>query len=172
MATQNGINVKANEGNKTQAAFSTRFWRYAPLFFWMALTFFASSGEFSASNTSQILRPLLLWFSPDLSDATIDFVHFLVRKSAHFSEYAVFALLSARAFSGSSHDALKRHWFLASLILIALYSLTDEFHQSFVPSRTASVYDSMIDTTGGFVSLSLIALWRAWRKRRRQDTVL
>jgi len=39
------------------------------------------------------------------------------------------------------------------LLLVVIYGLLDEFHQSFVPSRTASIYDSMIDIAGGLTVL-------------------
>jgi len=141
-----------------------RVWRYAPLVLWMCLIFFASTGELSASNTSRIVRPLLLWLFPDISEARIEWAHFLIRKAGHFTEYAILALLAARALSSSLRDALRRRWFYVSLLLIIVYALSDEFHQSFVPSRTASIYDSLIDIAGGFTSL----VWFALRRRRRE----
>lgn len=129
----------------------------------MGLIFSASTGEFSASNTSLIVRPLLLWLFPDISEERIALAHFLVRKAAHFTEYAVLGLLMARAFTSSSQQFLKRRWFAVSLLLIAIYALSDEFHQSFVASRTASVFDSMIDTAGGLAALVL------YRRRRRRS---
>lgn len=145
-----------------------RMRRYGPLAFWMALIFFASTGTFSAANTSSILRPLMLWLFPHASEASIDLAHFLVRKAAHFTEYAVFGLLAARAFTGSSHDALRRGWFFVALLLVIFYSLFDEFHQSFVPSRTASIYDSLLDTSGGFTTLLLCAARRKLKSRTRR----
>jgi VanZ family protein len=140
-----------------------RLRRYAPLVGWMILIFLASTGELSASNTSRIIRPLLLWLFPNISEERIIFTHFLVRKVAHFMEYAVLAALAARAFVGSSHAALRRAWFFAALLLVVIYSLSDEFHQSFVASRTASLYDSLIDTAGGLTALVLYTLWRQRR---------
>jgi VanZ family protein len=131
----------------------------------MCLIFFASTGELSASNTSLIVRPLLLWLFPDISEARIALAHFLIRKAGHFTEYAILALLAARALSGSFHDALRRRWFYVSLLLVVLYALSDEFHQSFVPSRTASIYDSLIDIAGGLAALA----WYALRRRRTED---
>jgi VanZ family protein len=142
---------------------SNRFWRYAPLAAWLTLIFFASTGELNAANTSLIVRPLLLWLFPNISEAQIGVAHFMVRKAAHFTEYSILALLAVRAFTNSSHKVLRRQWFWFSLLLIALYALSDEFHQSFVPSRTASIYDSLIDVSGGLTALIIISLWR---KRR------
>ena len=70
-------------------------------------------------------------------------------------EYAILALLLARAFRTSSREFLRNHWFAVALAFVALYSLTDEFHQSFVSSRTASIYDCLIDTAGGLAALVL-----------------
>jgi VanZ family protein len=130
-----------------------RIWRYAPLIIWMALITFASSNEFSADNTSRVIGPLLLWLFPNITEANLNLAHFLVRKAAHITEYAVLGLLAARAFSGSSRDFLRQRWFLGGLILIALYALLDEYHQSFVASRTGSLYDSGIDIGGGLIGL-------------------
>jgi VanZ family protein len=129
----------------------------------MVLISIASSSEFSALNTSQVIRPLILWVFPNLSDERVAVIHFLTRKVAHFSEYAVLGLLSARAFASSANDFMQRHWFQVALLLIVAYALLDEFHQSFVPSRAASIYDSAIDVAGG---LTALLVFRVWRNRR------
>src|SRR3954466_16103438 len=86
--------------------------RYGPLLAWIAFIFFASTGEFSADNTSRIIGPLLRWLFPSISEGQLAFAHFLVRKAAHFTEYAILAWLAARAFSTSSVRMLHRRWFL------------------------------------------------------------
>jgi len=45
---------------------------------------------------------------------------------------------------------------LISLALIVVYALIDEYHQSFVPSRTASIFDSFIDIAGGLTALVIV----------------
>ena len=129
----------------------------------MVLISIASSSEFSALNTSQVIRPLILWVFPNLSEERVAAIHFLTRKLAHFSEYAVLGILSARAFASSANQFVERHWFQVALFLILCYALLDEFHQSFVPSRTASIYDSAIDVTGG---LTALLVFRAWHNRK------
>jgi VanZ family protein len=145
---------------------SSFLWRYGPVVAWLCFIFFASTASFSAENTSRVIRPLLLWLSPGISEASINQVHFLVRKTAHFTEYAVLALLAARAFRASPRRALSRRWWLASFALVACTALSDEFHQSFVPSRTASIYDSLLDMTGGATALACAALWLALRRKK------
>jgi VanZ family protein len=143
-----------------------RLWRYGPLLAWAAFVLYASSADFSASNTSRIIRPLLLWLSPGIAEASIQRVHFFVRKAAHFTEYALLALLAARAFRTSGLAALRRFWWLAAFALVAAVALTDEYHQSFLPSRTGTIYDSLLDVTGGATALACLAVWLAARRRR------
>jgi VanZ family protein len=151
--------------NESQAR-RERFWRYAPLIAWMLLIFLASTGELSAPNTSRIVRPLLLWLFPDISEEGLIRAHFFVRKVAHFTEYAILGVFAARAFVTSSHERLRGAWFFFSLLLVVLYSLSDEYHQSFVASRTGSIYDSFIDIAGGLTALAAFAIWRKSRSNK------
>src|SRR5437870_3232460 len=141
-----------------------RLSRYGPLILWATLIFIGSSSVLSASHTSIVLRPVL-WLFPHASEATLATIHLLVRKAGHLTEYAILALLAARAFRTSSRELLRNRWFWLSLLFVVAYSLSDEFHQSFVPSRTASIYDSMIDSVGGFVALVLLVI----RQRSSQN---
>ncbi|HZH34567.1 MAG TPA: VanZ family protein [Pyrinomonadaceae bacterium] len=139
-----------------------RFMRYAPLIFWLGVIFFASSSQGSMSNTSQVIRPLILFFFPGLDEASILAIQVFIRKTAHFTVYFVLGLLSARAFSSSAKEFLQKNWFPVSLCLVVLTASLDETNQSFLSSRTGSVYDVLLDTAGGatalFLSLFLIRL--------------
>ena len=143
-----------------------RFSRYGPLVVWAALIFIGSSSVLSAAHTSAVLRPVL-WLFPHASEATLALVHFLVRKAGHLTEYAILALLAARTFRTSSGEFLRTRWFWVSLLFLVAYALSDEFHQSFVPSRTASIYDSMIDSAGGLAALVFLAVRK--RNENGQD---
>lgn len=135
-----------------------RLWRYGPPIIWAALIFIGSSDLLSSSHTSSfIFRPLHLLF-PNASEATLAAIHFTLRKLGHFSEYAVLAWLTARAVRTSSQEWLRKRWFWMALAFVVCYALFDEFRQSFVPSRTASIYDSLIDTAGGLTALVVVAL--------------
>lgn len=129
-------------------------WSYVPLFLWIAVIFFLSSPSGSAANTSLIVGPLLHFFFPDISDVRVEFVHAIVRKSAHFTEYAILALLAIRAFTASTGILYKLRWVLP-LVLVAAVAALDEFNQSFEPSRTSSAWDSVLDLTGGTVAILL-----------------
>jgi VanZ family protein len=140
-----------------------RLIRYGPLIGWAVLIFIGSGSILSAEHTSVVLA-VIKWLFPSASAASLAWCHFLIRKTGHFTEYAILATLAARAFRNSSHKFIWLHWFSLSLLLAMVYALTDEFHQSFVPTRTASIRDSMIDSAGALAALSVIWLWR--RKTR------
>jgi VanZ family protein len=124
--------------------------RYLPLVVWLVFISYASSDSFNAGNTSRIIGPLVLWLFPNTSPETMATIHFVTRKIAHFTEYAILGFLAARAFRPYPR------WFLISAVLVVVYALIDEYHQSFVPSRTASVLDSLIDMAGGITALILV----------------
>ena len=150
--------LPAASSNDKSATLKGRLWRYGPPIIWAILIFMGSSDVLSSSHTSSfIMRPLHLLF-PGASETTLASIHFAIRKLGHFTEYAILAWLSARALRTSSQDWLRKRWFWIALAFVACYALFDEFRQSFVPSRTPSVYDSLIDTAGGLTALTIIAL--------------
>jgi len=116
----------------------------------------------SAEHTSRFIGPFLRWFVPDVSPATIASVQLFVRKCAHLTEYAILASLLFRAF----RQGRDNFWRAAStaLVIAAIYAALDEFHQSFVPSRTASPYDVAIDVAGALVGV--LIYWRATGNRK------
>ena len=104
---------------------------------------------------------------PGLSDEAVGKVVFAVRKAAHVSEYAVLALLSWRARRKPvRHQKRPWRWSEAgfALVVAVLFAATDEWHQTFVPTREGSPRDVLIDAGGA--TLALVALWRLgrWRK--------
>jgi VanZ family protein len=133
----------------------------------MGLIFSASSDSHSYEHSSRLVEPLLRWLFPHWSEARVHNLHELFRKCAHLAEYAVLALLLWRAVRRPvKNDPRRWNWAEAGLALsiVFLYGASDEFHQIFVPNRTAQVSDVLIDTAGG--AAGLLALWLAgrWRK--------
>lgn len=143
-----------------------RAWRYGPVLLWVALIFYASTGAMAASNTSRIIGPFVRWLIPDISEASLLVVHMVVRKCAHFAEYAALALLAARAFLTSSQEFLLRRWLASAFVLVACVALLDEYNQSFNESRTGTIWDSLLDCAGGASALAALSVWRGRRARR------
>lgn len=136
-----------------------KYW--LPVALWMLLIFSASTGLGSAQRPSRILGPFLRWLVPGIGEDTISAVRFGVRKTGHVLEFAVLAVLLWRARRQSvANDSRPWSWAEArwAVLVAALYAATDEFHQSFVPSRDGAVADVLLDTVGA--TLGLLCVWR------------
>jgi VanZ family protein len=136
----------------------------------MILIFVISTDIGSHRRTSRLIGPLLRWFNPEVSDATIHAVQAVVRKSGHVAGYAILALLLWRGrkmVAGvrpllSKWDCREACWIV---VACALYACTDELHQAFVPTRQGSVLDIVIDTFGAFCGVMLVWLLGRWKRR-------
>ena len=145
------------------------FFKYwLPTLIWMVLIFSASSDSHSYEHSSRLIAPLLHWLFPQMPETRVDAIVYFTRKCAHLTEYAVLALLLWRAVRRPmKNDPRPWVWPEAGLALaiVFLYAASDEFHQSFVLTRTAQVSDVFIDTAGG--AAGLLALWIFGRRQKR-----
>lgn len=146
-----------------------RFLRYwLPVVLWMLLIFGLSTRAGAPDNTSRIIGPVVRWLVPGISDAALGRVVLGVRKGAHVTEYAVLALLCWRARRQPIRGPI-RPWRWAdaafALALTVAFAASDEWHQSFVPSRHGSRWDVLLDSAGAV--LGLLGLWRLGRGRGR-----
>ena len=137
-----------------------------PALIWAGLIFIFSTNVFSAGNTGGILADLLRYFFSALSDDNIQLIHTLIRKLGHFSEYFILAVLILRALRQETGEKLQTPRLALGLGLTALYAVSDEFHQAFVPSRTASIADVLLDIFGGICG----TLW-FHRRNRCKNTI-
>lgn len=136
-----------------------RFFRYAPLFVWLGVIGWLSSDSGAMSETSRFVRPILRFFFPEASEATILTLHGLVRKSAHVFVYSVLAFLAVRAFFGTSVSAIRRLWPAAAIGLVFVIASLDELNQSFSGgTRTGSIWDVALDTVSGAAATGIIYL--------------
>jgi VanZ family protein len=140
-----------------------KYW--LPVLIWLLLIFIGSTDLMSAEQTSRIIGPLLRWFNPDISAQLIAQVQFFVRKGAHVTEYAILAVLFWRALRATLRSASILSIGAGALIVSALFAVSDEFHQSFVATRTASESDVLIDTSGAIIALAICYLMA----RRREN---
>ena len=140
-----------------------KYW--LPVLIWVCLIFVGSTDVMSAEQTSRFLVPFLRWLDPQISVATIATIHFAVRKLGHIIEYVILAMLLWRGLRRGTNLQMKMSILSASVwVVCAIFAASDEFHQSFVPSRTASPIDVLIDICGAFVGLA-ICLTIAARKQ-------
>ena len=140
---------------------------WLPLIVWMGVIFSASTEALSARHTSRIIGPILRWFKPDISDETISRVQLVFRKGGHLSEYGVLGMLFWSAWRKPVRsDPRPWRWSEAGIALAfcAVYAITDEIHQAFVPGRQGQVGDVFIDTAGA--AIGLVVLWMLGRRKK------
>lgn len=93
---------------------------------------------------------------------------FFLAKSAHLLEYAILTFLLIRALQ--EHQLTRKKILILAVILAMGYALTDEYHQSFILGRNASLRDVLIDSSGVLL-IACPALFskkcRAWLVRRK-----
>ena len=120
----------------------------------MIVIFIFSHQPHSGSITYHVIEE----FFPALRGSfLIDIFNFIIRKSAHFIEYFVLCFLMYSFLKEYSFSGKKLCFF--SVIFCFLYALTDEFHQAFVPGRTATIRDCFVDLTGSLFFILIYTLF-------------
>ena len=102
-----------------------------------------------------------------MTPQTIDKLNYIVRKTAHITEYTILTLLAVRALQFGTPKLRARALF-GALALSVLYACTDEFHQIFVPGRSPLVKDVLIDSVGALLVTIATPLWFATKDLERR----
>jgi hypothetical protein len=141
-----------------------RYW--LPLAIWLGVIVLESTSMASAANTGMILRTLLQWLPRQLGTGCFDLIHFALRKGGHFLGYGILGLLFFRALHATLRAGVGRMAAYSVGLTLVVASL-DEFHQSFIPSRTGCVRDVLLDTVGAACLLSIALVYFRFRVRAR-----
>jgi len=140
---------------------------------WLCVIASFSTDTFSAEHTGSILRRILHLLGSTITDEQFRILHFLIRKTAHFTVYgllSVFAFFSWRAtFSAGARWTFR--WSGLALLLVLAAAILDEFHQSFIPSRTSSPRDVALDLVGALCFQVIIACFFGGRRRQHDATL-
>jgi VanZ family protein len=146
-----------------------KYW--LPLLTWLVVIFVGSTSIMSAAQTSRYIVPFLLWLKPGMSPRAIWIILITIRKCAHVIEYAVLALLLWRALRSIPTLQTKSLMVIGAVLLgCALFAASDEFHQTFVKSRTPSVRDVLLDVTGALLGLLIGASFTRNRSKKFRST--
>ncbi|MBI5855868.1 MAG: VanZ family protein [Nitrospirae bacterium] len=86
-------------------------------------------------------------------------------KILHALVYGGLALLALRAFRHAAGLIGARYALVLAVVVAALYGMSDELHQVFVPNRHADVWDWVADTAGATLAIWIWKFW--WPTRRR-----
>lgn len=157
--TQTGLSLIANTTPSKPTTLQKTL-RFLAVGLWMWLIWIFGSKDFSASETFSIIRSIINFFFPGWPDANLEmmrFLHITSRKIAHFLEYGILSLLWHRALLGKSRTLL-------SIAFSVFWACVDEYHQSFIPNRTASIEDVGIDSLGIIAAQIMIIKYTLKRK--------
>jgi VanZ family protein len=173
--------------------------RWIPLIIWVCVIFVFSTDSFSSEKTAPLVIQVLKAVFPSLSASQLELGNVVFRKAGHILEYFVLGLLTWRAFTAwgdprvlnettearrrlteaiprvgpmlrDSRDT-RRVWMISAAFVL-IVALTDEFHQSFVPSRTSSLMDVGYDFIGGIAAVGLLSRFRNESRALYSHTIL
>jgi VanZ family protein len=161
-----------------EALMKLKYISWLPAVVIMGIIFYFSSRPVDDSNESSLtITNSILSIYENISNTQyqtekrgniIITLNHIIRKGAHFTEYAVLACAIALHFWVSKR---KKIWLLmAPIIVSALYASSDEFHQTMVQGRGGQVQDVLLDTTGaiaGSLVFSLMISYIVYRRKRR-----
>jgi len=128
---------------------------------WIGLISIESSDAFSSQNTGSMLYALLTRLFGQINPHEFEVFHHYLRKTGHVVGYGMLALLLLRGWRMTIGPA--RAWLNKMLLLswvgTAFVASMDEWHQTFIPSRTGTVHDVILDSIAGFAFLLAAYLW-------------
>jgi VanZ family protein len=129
---------------------------------WLIVIAIESTAWLSSHNTSRILYPLL-HFLFGLDFPHFEIFHFYIRKGGHVVGYAILSFLLFRAWRATlpalDNVRWKLRWARIAILGTALVATLDEWHQSFIPSRTGRWQDVVLDTCAGIAAQILLFFW-------------
>ena len=135
---------------------------------WMVLIAIESTDWLSFEHTSRILYPLL-HFLIGLDLARFEVVHHYIRKCGHFVGYFALSFLLFRAWRATLRLPWAPRWTLRwatiAFFMSALVASLDEWHQTFIPSRTGAISDVILDSCAALTAQVLIFLYLTWKPR-------
>ncbi|HEY1801185.1 MAG TPA: VanZ family protein [Terriglobales bacterium] len=134
---------------------------------WIGIIVVESTNYLSSDNTSHYLYPLL-HFLFGISLKTFAPFHAYLRKAGHFVGYFILSLLLFRAWRETLPSV--RHWTARwagiAFLMSAFVASMDEWHQTFLPSRTGTIHDVLLDSSAALTAQVVIGLFLWFRFRR------
>jgi VanZ family protein len=132
-----------------------------PVAVWVGVIAFESTDYLSSANTGSVLYSLVtrIFGQVNLYDFLI--WHYYLRKAGHVVGYGILCLLLLRGWRATLH--ISRSFGLIAALLswsgTALIASLDEWHQTFIPSRTGTIRDVILDSVAGLLFLVLAQVW-------------
>jgi VanZ family protein len=134
------------------------FWISAwwPVAVSVAIIVSESTEAFGSNHTSGPFRWMFQALFGPVSDAHWEIIHHIIRKSGHFLGYGVVGLTWLRAWRMTLRAARPLVQAALALLGTALLACWDEWHQSFLPNRSSSAWDVLLDCAGALFMVSIV----------------
>ncbi len=128
------------------------FWAYGAIIWMVGIFFFTQLPYFTGENTVRVINEAVhsVKSTESISQGTAEQVNLLnlaLRKSTHVLVFGILAFLLVKSFRKT------RFPYLYAWLGAVAYAATDEWHQSFMPGRVASIVDVGFDGIGAFLFL-------------------
>jgi VanZ family protein len=146
-----------------------KFWIYAwlPVVMGIGVIVLESTEAFGSDHTRGPLRWLFQAIFGAVSDDRWEMIHHLVRKSGHFLGYGILGLAWLRAWWMTLPHSIFLQDALLSFLGTAMTASADEFHQTFLPNRTGSPWDVLLDCCGALAMQLLVYVFmRVFRPKK------
>jgi VanZ family protein len=127
---------------------------WLPSAVWLAVITVESTNLGSAEHTARILYPIF-HFVFDMDPARFAVWHGLLRKTGHVVGYFTLSVLLFRSWRATFPRISTRwclQWATVALLNTSLVAMFDEWHQSFLPSRTGTLRDVILDSSAGLLA--------------------
>ncbi len=141
---------------------------------WIGVICLESTDLMSSRNTGSFIYSLLAPFWPHIDPMKFGEFHALLRKVGHFVGYGILSFLLFRAWKATlktDHPARWTWlWAAVSFFMSALVASLDEWHQTFIPSRTGTYKDVLLDSAAALCVQILLFLLLSSRSRVPHST--
>ena len=145
------------------------FFAWLPAIIGVLIICSESSDYLSSAHTGSLLQRLCLWLDC-CRDWNFILVNHILRKTGHFAGYGILCLLFYRAWRLSGYIVSTSRTRVMDAVFSLLWTLVissaDEYHQSFLPSRTGRPQDVLLDMTGAAIFLVALHFWLRSRRRK------
>lgn len=127
----------------------------------IAIFLFSAQDSEKSSQTSSVVVEQVVTKISNVNkkvkkESLKDQVTFYVRKTAHFSIYALLGIWLMN--EANTFDITKKRKIVLCIVFACLYAISDEFHQSFISGRSQEIRDICIDTCGALFGCILVML--------------
>ena len=140
---------------------------WIPALIWLGVIAVESTHWLASENTGRILHAVLSFFFGRIDPDAFDIIHAMLRKIGHVIGYGILSFLLFRAWRTTlrpRNQAWDLLWAAVSFLMTAAVASLDEWHQSYLPSRTGTWHDVVLDSLAA-LSVQFLIFALLWNRR-------